>query len=599
MLVRYRSWRHRPPHRVSCRLLRGTDRVAVLEGLYRDSTWVFTVPDEPGWDRCQLLLDGQVVVATQDRPVVGAVDVGEAAVPARPPIAVDESTAQQEWFAEGADDGTVWDVLVVGQGMGGGVLHAALTTALARSGRHLDVLGLEAGPLLFPTHVANLPRVSFGRNTGGTPTMWSSLDTFGTPPAPPPHWAGYEVFALGGRSLYWGGLAPRIADRELARWPAAVRDDLLGPLPSGTGYYARAEALLGVGSPAEGGLGRRAARLLDDVVGGRNRLAPVAMTRPRRRSWRVPGGLFSTAELLLDQRLGRRTDGGFGPPFIHLGELVVGLERRNLGGWLVHTVRLRDGARSIRRARQVVLCAGTVETPRLVRGSRLAGAPDLVGRGLSEHPIAYRHFQVPPDSPFHDMDDSADLLSEPHDDERDWNLHLELGSDAVLARLPYVGDGATVVSGGHVAGQLVILGRTDLDDTAGLQFGAEPWLELDDPDGPTLPAVTLGFRPAPVPGEWAGVAQQLVEALRARDLPEGQSGSALVESRPGAVSHEVGTMRLGDGAATAVVDHDLQVFGCPGLYVCDNSVFPTSPAANPSLTLAALAVRLADHLLGS
>jgi choline dehydrogenase-like flavoprotein len=32
------------------------------------------------------------------------------------------------------------------------------------------------------------------------------------------------------------------------------------------------------------------------------------------------------------------------------------------------------------------------------------------------------------------------------------------------------------------------------------------------------------------------------------------------------------------------------------LYACDLSVFPASPAANPTLTLAALAIRLADHL---
>ena len=37
-------------------------------------------------------------------------------------------------------------------------------------------------------------------------------------------------------------------------------------------------------------------------------------------------------------------------------------------------------------------------------------------------------------------------------------------------------------------------------------------------------------------------------------------------------------------------------WGISGIYACDLSVFPTSPAANPTLTLAALAIRLADHL---
>jgi choline dehydrogenase-like flavoprotein len=45
-----------------------------------------------------------------------------------------------------------------------------------------------------------------------------------------------------------------------------------------------------------------------------------------------------------------------------------------------------------------------------------------------------------------------------------------------------------------------------------------------------------------------------------------------------------------------VVNSDLKFLAYDNLYVCDNSVFPTSPAANPSLTLAALALRLATHL---
>jgi choline dehydrogenase-like flavoprotein len=45
-----------------------------------------------------------------------------------------------------------------------------------------------------------------------------------------------------------------------------------------------------------------------------------------------------------------------------------------------------------------------------------------------------------------------------------------------------------------------------------------------------------------------------------------------------------------------VVDADLRFAEYENLYACDNSVLPTSPAANPTLTLAALALRLAAHL---
>jgi choline dehydrogenase-like flavoprotein len=44
------------------------------------------------------------------------------------------------------------------------------------------------------------------------------------------------------------------------------------------------------------------------------------------------------------------------------------------------------------------------------------------------------------------------------------------------------------------------------------------------------------------------------------------------------------------------VDENLKFHAYDNLYACDLSVFPTSPAANPTLTLAALSLRLADHI---
>ncbi|KAL2784475.1 hypothetical protein BJX66DRAFT_316566 [Aspergillus keveii] len=50
------------------------------------------------------------------------------------------------------------------------------------------------------------------------------------------------------------------------------------------------------------------------------------------------------------------------------------------------------------------------------------------------------------------------------------------------------------------------------------------------------------------------------------------------------------------GNGDGVVGQDLRFLGYDNLYACDNSVFPASPCGNPSLTLAALALRLADSL---
>lgn len=63
----------------------------------------------------------------------------------------------------------------------------------------------------------------------------------------------------------------------------------------------------------------------------------------------------------------------------------------------------------------------------------------------------------------------------------------------------------------------------------------------------------------------------------------------------GGVAHEVGSLRLGVGA-TGVVDENLQYNGYNNLFVCDLSVFPSSPAANPTLTLAALSLRLVEYI---
>ena len=61
-------------------------------------------------------------------------------------------------------------------------------------------------------------------------------------------------------------------------------------------------------------------------------------------------------------------------------------------------------------------------------------------------------------------------------------------------------------------------------------------------------------------------------------------------------SHHIGTTRMAASADEGVVDPDCRVHGVENLYVAGSSVFPTSGHANPTLTVVALAVRLADHL---
>ncbi len=60
--------------------------------------------------------------------------------------------------------------------------------------------------------------------------------------------------------------------------------------------------------------------------------------------------------------------------------------------------------------------------------------------------------------------------------------------------------------------------------------------------------------------------------------------------------HQIGTTRMAVHERDGVVNQNCRVHGVENLYVCSSSVFPTSGHANPTLTIVALAVRLANHI---
>ncbi|HVN56583.1 MAG TPA: GMC family oxidoreductase [Anaerolineaceae bacterium] len=62
-------------------------------------------------------------------------------------------------------------------------------------------------------------------------------------------------------------------------------------------------------------------------------------------------------------------------------------------------------------------------------------------------------------------------------------------------------------------------------------------------------------------------------------------------------SHQCGTIRAGSDPAKAVLDPFCRSYDLPNLFVMDSSFFPSSAAMNPALTIAAQALRVADHIL--
>jgi choline dehydrogenase-like flavoprotein len=90
--------------------------------------------------------------------------------------------------------------------------------------------------------------------------------------------------------------------------------------------------------------------------------------------------------------------------------------------------------------------------------------------------------------------------------------------------------------------------------------------------------------------ERLGLARVDLERFALPDDPRALSGM-IVDA-----GHHMGTARMADDAREGVVDRDCRVHGLENLSIASSAVFPTGGFSNPTLTIIALAVRLADRL---
>ena len=84
------------------------------------------------------------------------------------------------------------------------------------------------------------------------------------------------------------------------------------------------------------------------------------------------------------------------------------------------------------------------------------------------------------------------------------------------------------------------------------------------------------------------IAREIGAALHATEMHEGPD---IVSS-----GHIIGTYRMGRDARQSVVDPDLRAHDHANLFLLGSGVFPTSAASNPTLTIAALALRAVDSI---
>jgi choline dehydrogenase-like flavoprotein len=83
-------------------------------------------------------------------------------------------------------------------------------------------------------------------------------------------------------------------------------------------------------------------------------------------------------------------------------------------------------------------------------------------------------------------------------------------------------------------------------------------------------------------------------AVRLADAPDFSRRGGLGATRD--IFHHMGTTRMSESAVDGVTDANLKCHDLDNVYIASTSVFPTGGIANPTFTLVALALRLADRL---
>jgi choline dehydrogenase-like flavoprotein len=313
-------------------------------------------------------------------------------------------------------------------------------------------------------------------------------------------------------------------------------------------------------------------------------------------------------------------------------------------------VRREDGSRCFVRASLFVLAAGGIENPRLLLLSRqahrrgLGNDRDLVGRFFAERLSARTGFVVPATADlvrrtgFYHVHAAAPgvwvqgalRVSDAAQRERQLlNCAFLVAPRSAKMTAEAVRSVATLVKArrrrplpagmlGHLRnvatglGDLGAFARDRLrrpDDAASVLVLRAQAEQAPNPDSRVtlgtrrdrfgLPVARLDWRPTPSDRASIRASQGAVNAaLRAAGL--GHVEFMLGDEHPLALLegnfHHLGATRMHTDPAKGVVDADCRVHGVRNLYVAGSSVFSTYGCSNPTLTVVALALRLADHL---
>jgi choline dehydrogenase-like flavoprotein len=264
-----------------------------------------------------------------------------------------------------------------------------------------------------------------------------------------------------------------------------------------------------------------------------------------------------------------------------------------------------DGEHHRQEARQFVLAAGGVETPRLLLLSRSTDHPDglanssgAVGRYFMEHLFAGTGGRL--DRPTR-QNHVGFITSESH---QFYDNDFEGVGPIKLEFLNYAGP--SPVEQALTADEW----GDDLLDSLRDSYGRHLAMgglvgQLPRADNRiTLDPSTTDDHGNPVPEvQWSLDDRTRRSLAKANDLQarvfdelDADVGWTVGPENTGPAYHHMGTTRMGEDPDESVVDARLRTHDVSNLTVASSSVFVTSGAMNPTLTIAALALKAADHV---
>ena len=502
------------------------------------------------------------------------------------------------------------DAVVIGTGAGGAPLLARLAAA------GLSVVALEAGSHWRPGRDFATDEVAQAN------LFWADERLCGGDD-PVPFGNNNSGIGIGGSTLHYTAYVPRAQPDDFRlRTEFGVGEDW----PFGYGdlepYYDEVERVLGVSGPASYPWGpprtpyplaplplNGAAQLMQRACASlgitTSPAANAALSAPYFQpgiGWRAACTNRGFCQAGCSTGAKASTDVTFVPLALKAGaeirahSFVTGIETDRSGRVTGVVYESGAGVEERQPCRALFLCAGAIETPRLLLLNELANGSGQVGRNFMAHTGLQLWGRFAEDVRPH-KGIPGGLISEdthrPHD--ADFAGGYLLQSIGVMP----VTYATQVARGRGLWGEALREHMRGYNHTAGINILGEclpselNYLELSDElDDRGLPKPLVHFTNGDNERRLTAHADRLMREIWA------EAGAHDIWAFP-RNAHVIGTCRMGADPSRAVVDADGRAHDVPNLYVCDNSVFPSALAANPALTIMALSLRTADRFLDS